>query len=136
MMSTNSTQKGKRGERKASKLLNSMGYAARRSQQYQGVVFDPGSADVADDQQMIKEGYDPLPARVEVKYGYDDKNLWHKTVQEWIETARQETPYDREWCILWKRSYRPWVIIWDLSGVPVMSEDVEVILRKVIGNGV
>lgn len=131
-MGKSETEKGKRGERKARDLLNSFGYAARRSQQYSGVVFDSTSADVIEDEQQLEDGLRSIPARIEVKFGYEDEELWRKEVQEWIAAAESETPEKERWAILWKQPYRPWTIIFktEPEGIVVQSTEVESVLKS------
>lgn len=118
----NANQKGKRGERMACKLLEKLGFSARRSQQYSGVRTDSTSADIITDIQDI---------RFEVKYGYKAE-LWHKKVKEWIQQAKEETPSDKAWAILYKKTgSRSWTIIFELnnSGAVCQSTNVESVVK-------
>lgn len=113
---SNANKKGKRGERMACKLLESFGYSARRSQQYSGVRSDSTSADILTSIESI---------RFEVKFGYNAE-LWHKQMQDWIETAKAETPKGKHWAILYKKTgARNWTLIFEIEGMIVQTIDVE-----------
>lgn len=112
----NSNRKGKRGERAFAKVMEELGYEARRSQQYQGVSSDPDSADL---QHSIAN------VRAEIKFGYDDEELWRQTVKKWIKDAKLETPEGSLWFIAWKRTRKQWEIIFEIEGIIVKTDDVE-----------
>ncbi len=120
----NANKKGKRGERMACKLLESFGWSARRSQQYSGVRDDRTSADILTDIQHI---------RFEVKFGYKAE-LWHKQVKEWIETAKEETPKDKIWAILYKKTgASSWTIIFEMNGIVCQSDNVKKVVEVLNG---
>ena len=110
-MSINSNRKGKRYERQACKMLESLDYKmcglnepieARRSQQYQGVQSEDDSADIQTNIPHL---------RFEVKGGYNDFNLTSAPVKKWIKTSMDETPPDQVAAILWKKSHMDWIIM-------------------------
>lgn len=106
-MAINSNKKGSRYERKAVKLLEGLGYEARRSQQYQGVAVE-GAGDL----QTNLDG----KVRFEVKGGYNDTNLTSAQTKKWVQTAREETPEGTEWVLLWQKSRMDWVALVDWHG--------------------
>jgi Holliday junction resolvase len=106
-MGRHQRNKGKRGEREFSQYLRALGYEARRAQQYQGVREAANSADVLSD---------VLGVRFEVKRGYNNEELWGREVQEWIETARDETPPGESWMIAWRRDRKQWTAIFEITG--------------------
>ena len=122
----NSNRKGKRGEREASKFLLNLGVEeARRSQQYQGVVDESQSADLVHS----------IPGvRIEVKRGYNEKEIYSADVQEWVETIRQETPDDESWLLMWRQDYKKWVFLFECEGIVCMSSDYEKVLDYVSRN--
>lgn len=120
---SNSNSKGKRGEREASKFLMELGVEeARRSQQYQGVVDETQSADLVHS----------LPGvRIEVKRGYNNEEIYTATVQEWIQTARDETPDDESWLIMWRKDRKQWVFIFECCGIVCLSSEYGQVLNQI-----
>lgn len=122
----NANKKGKRGERMACKFLEALGFSARRSQQYSGVRTDDTSADILTD-------LDDL-IRFEVKYGYDTE-LHHKMMQEWVDTARSETPEGKDWVILYKKTgARSWSAIFEYEGMICQTVDIENLIKQISEN--
>lgn len=129
-MSVNANRKGKRGERDfCEKILRPMGFECRRAQQYQGVT---------EDSQDIVHDVHPL-LRIEVKYGYDNLELWSKQVQGWITKCEEEAKANgqAEIAIAWRKTRRPWTIIYPALGpVYVQGTDcqqiIKVLLRRCI----
>lgn len=117
---TNGNQKGKRGERQACKLLRDFGYEARRSQQYSGVRTDETSADILTDIPGI---------RWEIKYGYDSTHIYSKQMKEWVDTAREETPDDKNWAILRRKTRKKWTIIFEIDGIVCQSSEIEKVIN-------
>lgn len=105
-MGINQRNKGAAGEREFANYLKALGREARRSQQYQGVREVGNSADILTD---------ICGVRVEVKRGYNSEELWTSLVQEWIETARDETPDDESWVIAWRKDRKKWTMIFEVS---------------------
>lgn len=121
---TNSKQKGSRGEREAAKYLISLGVAnsARRSRQYQGVVDEKNSADLIHDIDGV---------RLEIKIGYDSEQLYGQVVKTWIDTIRAETPPNENWALLWRKTRKKWLILFDWNGIVCQSADVKGILERI-----
>lgn len=115
-MPVNSKQKGSRGERELVKLLKSLGYTARRSQQYQGVRDESNSADVIHNIEGV---------RIEVKLGYNQHEFGSAFVKEWIETAKNETPPYQNWMIFWRKDRKKWMAIFHIRGIDVLTDDIE-----------
>lgn len=126
-MMTNSKQKGSRGEREAAKLLLSLGLAteARRSRQYQGVVTEQNSADIIHNIEGI---------RFEIKFGYDGEEIYKKEVQGWVAKAIEETPDNDNWVILWRKTRRKWLAIFDWNGVVCSSYDISGVINRLRKN--
>ena len=107
----NSRAKGKRGELEAVKFLRSLGFIARRGQQYQG---GSDSADVE---------VDELPhVHIEVKWGYPINKMDLGTklfVSAWQQSLQESG--DNEWCVLWKPSRKCWRLTW--AGVRFQAPD-------------
>lgn len=125
-MATNSNRKGKRGERKACKLLEAFGWGARRSQQYSGVRDDATSADILTDLD------DHI--RFEVKYGADKTDIYNKRCKDWIEQVKAETPKDKQWAILRKKTRQKWTLIFEIDGVVCQSADIKEAINLLIQN--
>ena len=115
---TNSNKKGGRVERSACKLLESIDQRieARRSQQYSGVRDDDTSADILTNLTCL---------RFEVKGGYNDIDMYNKVARQWVYTARMETPAEQSWCILWKKDYRDWTLMFEMNGIVVKTHEVK-----------
>jgi len=94
-----SRQKGKRGEREFCTELRLRGYGAYRSAQHAGIAERDDSADVITSLQ---------PVRFEVKRGFNTRHVWHRSVDEWVETARDETPVSKLWCVAWRPDRADW----------------------------
>lgn len=95
------SRKEKRGELEFCHEMRDRGYGAYRSQQHAGVSRRDDSADV------ITSLADAV--RFEVKRGYNDTRLWHKTLQAWINKIRDETPDGKLWCVAWRPDQSFWL---------------------------
>lgn len=124
-MTINQNKKGSRVERQACKLLEEIDprIEARRSQQYSGVREDDTSADVLTNLSCI---------RFEIKGGYNDRELYNKEVRQWVHTCKLETPSNQSWCILWKKDYRDWTIIYEMEGIIVKTHQIKKALRYLL----
>lgn len=122
MARTNANQKGKAGEREACNLLKELGYEARRSQQYSGVRTDDTSADIITSVPGV---------RFEIKRGYNDTDLHSKQMEEWIATAREETPENQSWAILRRKDYQQWSIIFEMGGIVYQSLEIGRVLKLI-----
>lgn len=124
-MPINQKQKGSRGEREACKFIKSLddSYEARRSQQYSGVRTDDTSADILTNIPKL---------RFEVKVGYNKVDLYNKQCQDWIETAKEETPEGEIWVILRKKDYQDWTIIAEIEGIIIESHEVHKVILYLI----
>lgn len=124
-MAVNSKQKGSRVERQACKLVEDLidGAEYRRSQQYSGERTDDTSADIIGNIDVV---------RFEVKGGYNDAEFQSKVVQEWIATAKEETPDGQHWCILWKKDYKEWVIITEVCGFNILTNEIAQIITMIM----
>lgn len=125
-MGVNSNAKGKRGERMACKLLKKFGWGARRSQQYSGVRTDATSADIITD---LNEHI-----RFEVKYGKDNTDIYNKLCKDWIKQTKAETPEDKQWAILRKKTRQKWTLIFEIDGVICQSADIKEAINLLIKN--
>jgi len=134
-MPINSKRKGARGEREAAALLRSLGYPeCKRSAQAAAIRPLPFSADLL---QCIRN------VRIEVKFGYEF-DLHTKAIKDWVAKIKEETPQGEVWLILYKRTRKPWIAIYESEyliygedGVVVASLDVEQGIRYVdiLANG-
>lgn len=111
----NSDEKGKRFERKACRLLESLGYRAMRSKQNSGEADDEHSADILTTVPGV---------RFEVKGGYNDLEPTHKKFEEWVAKAEREAGEGYSWAILWKKNRNDWTIVCNLGGPIVRSTDI------------
>lgn len=120
-MAINQNKKGGRVERAACKLIESLdpSYEARRSQQYSGVRTDETSADILTNIEEI---------RFEIKGGYNKTDLYNKQCQDWIKTAKEETPEGQTWAILRKKDYQDWTIIAEIEGIIVESHEIHKVI--------
>lgn len=117
-MATNSNQKGKRGERLGAELLRSLGYEARRSQQFCG--------NSEESQDLI---HNVPNVRLEMKVGYSADDVASSTPREWIEKLKTETPPGYVPVVLWKRDRRPWLAVLEIGGLLCLTADVERALK-------
>lgn len=120
MTKVNGKQKGSRGEREAAKLLVSLGYEARRTQQFCG-----NSGDSADLKHNIPN------VRIEVKLGYDKAALGSKTVAEWLSKLQGECSATEKPFILWRKTRMEWTAILIVQGLVVQTADVAAALKLV-----
>jgi Holliday junction resolvase len=95
-MSVNSREKGKRGERELSHLLNQYGYATRRGQQYSGAN---GDADVV--------GLDRI--HIECK-NVEKLNLRDAMLQSEHDALVGEIPV-----VMHKKNRKPWLVTLNLN---------------------
>lgn len=91
-MGKSQRDRGKRGERKLVHDLRSLGFGAYRSAQHAGVAYRDDSADVITSIDVV---------RFEVKHGYNKTAPWKSAFRGWVETAREETPDQKTWMIVW-----------------------------------
>lgn len=112
-MGLSQRQKGKRVEREAVALLKSLGHEAERSVQHCGNSEE--SADVRTDIDGV---------RVEVKGGYDDIDVASKTVGEWLQKLGTEANGSEVGLILWKRSRRSWLAVFEYREIRVVTPDI------------
>jgi Holliday junction resolvase len=123
-MGLSQRQKGKRVEREACKLLQSLGYEAERSVQFCGRSED--SADVR---------HNVPGVRIEIKGGYDNIDVSGTTVDDWIvkvESERQTGNKDNA-LVLWKRSRKSWLAIFRVQDIIVLSADIKASINYVKG---
>lgn len=92
----NSKAKGCRVERAACKYLATLGFEARRSQQYKGT---------ADSFDLECDGLPFL--NVEVK-GREDYDLGTKALADACVKAAEDAGPSKAWCVLWKRNGTKW----------------------------
>jgi len=97
---TNSTKKGKRGERELCRALREQGYGAIRSQQVAGISSIDKTADILTSMPHV---------RWEVKRTAADTKLSHQsTIEDWVDTAIAETPEGEAWVIGWRPDHGDW----------------------------
>jgi len=102
---TNSTKKGKRGERELCRALREQGYGAIRSQQVAGISSIDKTADILTSMPHV---------RWEVKRTAADMKLSHQsTIDDWVDTAIAETPGSQFWCIGWRADHSDWRFLVD-----------------------
>lgn len=117
-MGKKSLRKGKRTERKACKLLESLNpqWKARRSQQYSGDKASDDSADIITNIPGI---------RFEVKGGKNNIDIYNKPCKDWVQTAKDETPEGQQWAILRKKDRQDWTIIFEMNGITVLTYEIK-----------
>lgn len=93
----NSSEKGKRTERKFCRFLREAGFGAFRSEQVAGHRRYDESADVIT---SLDEW-----VRFEVKGGYNNVSPWRAEFQGWCDKAASETPSGKIPIIAWSPDY-------------------------------
>ena len=94
-------------------MIRSLGYEAERSVQHCG-----RSEESADLRSSI-EG-----VRLEVKGGYDSTDIASAEVGEWLQKLEEEANGSEVGLVLWKRSRRPWLAVFNYGGMRVATPDV------------
>jgi len=95
MKRINSRQKGKRGEREAAAFLRSLGFEARRGQQFAGGGDSP---DVVTSLSNV---------HIEVKFGVKGMDLGTQLLRDACDQAERECG-GKQWVVLWKPARQDW----------------------------
>lgn len=127
-MPVNSRQKGKRGELEAVKFLKSLGFDARRTQQYSGAE---GTSDVT--------CLDLPDWHIEVKYGVQGLDLGTARWWQALDQAQTDSAAiaSLKWCVLWRpKGCKQWRMTCTYHGMTItlaMDEDIKACLSSLGG---